>query len=84
MRKTLVPLGTLGRVLAVVTITAVVGLTANTLLYEGVSRFVLREEEARRTSEHIVVVARMLEGEVPERRSRIVEFASTEHFKLGC
>jgi two-component system, OmpR family, osmolarity sensor histidine kinase EnvZ len=83
MRPKLAHLGTLGRVLSVVTITAVVGLTANTLLYEGASRFSVREEEARRTSEHIVVVARMLEGEVPERRSRIVEFASTEHFKLG-
>jgi len=83
MRPKLAHLGTLGRVLSVVTITAVVGLTANTLLYEGASRFSVREEEARRTSEHIVVVARMLEGEVPERRPRIVEFASTEHFKLG-
>jgi signal transduction histidine kinase len=83
MRPTLAHLSTLGRVLAVVTITAVVGLTANTLLYEGASRFSVREEEARRTSEHIVVVARMLEGDVPERRARIVEFASTEHFKLG-
>lgn len=83
MRPTLAHLSTLGRVLAVVTITAVVGLTANTLLYEGASRFSVREEEARRTSEHIVVVARMLEGDVPERRPRIVEFASTEHFKLG-
>ncbi|WP_209005502.1 ATP-binding protein [Steroidobacter agaridevorans] len=66
-----------------VTITAIVGLTANTLLYEGASRFSLREEEARRTSEHIVVVARMLEREEPERRSKIVDFSSTEHFKLG-
>lgn len=83
MRITLVPRGALASVLAVVTITAFVGLTANTLLYEGASRFSLREEEARRTSEHIVVVARMLESEVPERRSKIVEFSSTEHFKLG-
>jgi two-component system, OmpR family, osmolarity sensor histidine kinase EnvZ len=83
MSTKLASLGTLGRVLAVVTVTAVLGLTANTLLYEGASRFSVREEEARRTSEHIVVVARMLEGDVPERRARIVEFASTEHFKLG-
>lgn len=83
MRPTLARFTTFGRVLAVVTITAVVGLTANTLMYEGASRFSVREEEARRTSEHIVVVARMLEGEVPERRPRIVEFASTEHFQLG-
>lgn len=83
MRITLVPRGALASVLAVVTITAIVGLTANTLLYEGASRFSLREEEARRTSEHIVVVARMLESEEPERRSKIVEFSSTEHFKLG-
>lgn len=83
MRAKLAPTGAVGRVLAVVVITAILGLTANTLFYEGASRFSIREEEARRTSEHIIVVARMLEGEVPERRPRIVEFASTEHFKLG-
>jgi two-component system, OmpR family, osmolarity sensor histidine kinase EnvZ len=77
------PRGAVGRVLAVVSITALIGLTATVLLYEGSSNFTIREEEARRTSEHIVVVARMLEGESPDRRPRIVEFASTEHFKLG-
>lgn len=83
MRVRLTPPGAVARVLAVVAITGIVGLSLNTLVYEGTSRFSIREEEARRTSEHIVVVARMLEGEVPERRARIVEFASTEHFKLG-
>lgn len=72
-----------GRVLAVVAITAVIGLTATVLLYEGSSNFTIREEEARRTAEHIVVVARMLESETPERRTQMIEFASTEHFKLG-
>lgn len=83
MRVKLVPPGAVGRVLAVVAFTGLIGLSVNTLVYEGTSRFSIREEEARRTSEHIVVVARMLEGELPERRARIVEFASTEHFKLG-
>jgi two-component system osmolarity sensor histidine kinase EnvZ len=83
MRFRLTPPGAVGRVLAVVALTGIVGLSVNTLVYEGASRFSIREEEARRTSEHIVVVARMLEGEVPERRAKIVEFASTEHFKLG-
>ena len=83
MRVKLTPPGAVGRVLAVVAITGIVGLSLNTLVYEGTSRFSIREEEARRTSEHIVVVARMLDGEAPERRARIVEFASTEHFKLG-
>jgi signal transduction histidine kinase len=83
MRVKLTPPGAVARVLAVVAITGIVGLSLNTLVYEGTSRFSIREEEARRTSEHIVVVARMLDGEAPERRARIVEFASTEHFKLG-
>ncbi len=43
--------------------TAVIGLTLNTLLYEGASRFSIREEEARRASEHIVIV-------VPHARGR--------------
>jgi signal transduction histidine kinase len=79
----LAPRGAVGRVLAVVIITALIGLTATVLLYEGSSNFTIREEEARRTSEHIVVVARMLESETPERRAKIIEFASTEHFQLG-
>jgi len=78
----LVPFGAVGRVLAVVAITAVLGLTANALLYEGAGRFSLREEEAHRASEHIVVVARLLEGESPLRRVRIAESTSTTHFKL--
>jgi signal transduction histidine kinase len=77
------PAGAVGRVLVVVAVTAVLGLAANTLLLEGASRFSIREEEARRASEHIVIVARMLEGESAERRAKIVEFASTAHFKLG-
>jgi len=81
-RVKLAPLSAIGRVFAVVALTAVIGLTANTLLYEGASRFSIREEEARRASEHIVVVARLLEGESAARRARIVEYTSTEHFKL--
>lgn len=83
MRVTIAPPGAVARVLAVVALTGIAGLVANTMFYEGASRLSVREEEARRTSEHIVVVARMLDGEAPERRSRIVEFSSTEHFKLG-
>jgi len=82
MRARFAPLGGIGRVFAVVAVTVVIGLTANTLLYEGASRFGIREEEARRASEHIVIVARLLEGESPERRAKIVEYTSTEHFKL--
>lgn len=71
-----------GRVFTVVAVTVFIGLIANVLLYEGANRFSLREEEARRASEHIVIVARLLEGESPERRERIVDHTSTEHFKL--
>lgn len=83
MANRVIPRGAVGLVLAVVAVTAFVGLAANALLIDGISRFSIREEEARRTSEHIVVVARMLEGEAPERRGRILDFAATEHFKLG-
>jgi two-component system, OmpR family, osmolarity sensor histidine kinase EnvZ len=79
----LMPRDAVGRILAVVAITAFIGLVVNALLYEGISRFGIREEEARRTSEHIVLVARMLEGEEPAKRAKIIEFAATEHFKLG-
>ncbi len=79
----LIPAGAFGRIIAVVAATAVIGLTLNTLLYVGASRFSIREEEARRASEHIVIVSRMLESEAPERRAKIVEYTSTKHFKLA-
>lgn len=76
------PLSAIARVIAVVTLTALFGLTANTLLYEDASRFSVREEGARRAAEHIVVVARLMEGQAREGRPQIAEFTSTEHFKL--
>jgi two-component system, OmpR family, osmolarity sensor histidine kinase EnvZ len=78
-----VPIGAIGRVLAVVAVTAVLGLVANTLLLQGANRFSIREEEARRASEHIVVVARILEDESLDRRAKVVEYTSTAHFKLA-
>jgi signal transduction histidine kinase len=82
MRVKFVYMGGIGRVFAVVGATIVIGLVANAVLYEGATRFSIREEEARRASEHIVIVSRLLEGESPARRARIVDYASTEHFKL--
>lgn len=82
-RWRVIPQDAAGRILAVVAITAFIGLLANALVYEGISRFGIREEEAHRTSEHIVMVARMLEGEEPSKRAKIIEFAATEHFELG-
>lgn len=66
-----------------VAFTAAAGLAASLLVFQGSSDLSLREEEARRTSEHIVIVARLLEDEVPARRLRVVEATSTEHFKLS-
>jgi signal transduction histidine kinase len=82
MMRVFAHLGGMGRVFAVVATTMLLGLIANALLYEGASRFSIREEEARRASEHIVIVSRLLKGESAARRAAIVEYASTEHFKL--
>ncbi|MET0291654.1 MAG: ATP-binding protein [Steroidobacteraceae bacterium] len=77
----LFPRGVLGRVLVVVALTAIVGLIAGLLLYQGSSRFSVREEEAYRTSEHVVIASRLLDGEAPVRRPRLVAAVSTEHFE---
>lgn len=66
-----------------VAFTAAAGLAASLLVFQGSSHLSIREEEARRTSEHIVIVARLLEDEVVARRPRVVEATSTEHFKLS-
>lgn len=57
-------LGLLGRILAILLLTVVIEFAAGTLLYEQASRYSVREDEARRLAEHLVI-ARKLVAERP-------------------
>ena len=75
-------IGVVGRVCCVLLLTVGAVVAANAILYEQSSRLTLREDEARRAAEHIVVVARILETQLPQQRMQTAAAASTEHFEL--
>lgn len=74
--------GIIGRVCAILLLTIGAVVVSNTALYEHSSRLTIREDEARRAAEHIIVVARILEVQAPAQRVQIASSASTEHFEL--
>jgi two-component system osmolarity sensor histidine kinase EnvZ len=63
------PLGLLGRIFAILLLTILIEFGASTYLYERSSHFSVREDEARRLAEHLVI-ARKLLNEVPRREMR--------------
>ncbi len=63
--------GLIGRVFAILLLTVVIEFGASTLLYERASRFSVREDEARRLAEHLVI-ARKLVSERPWRERPVM------------
>ncbi|MBU3078573.1 HAMP domain-containing protein [Sphingomonas sp. XMGL2] len=54
------PLGLLGRIFAILLLTSVIEFGVNTFLYERASEFSVREDEARRLAEHLVIAEKLL------------------------
>ena len=61
-------LGLAGRVIAILLIALAIEFAASTLLYERASRFAVRDDEAHRLAEHLVIARRLVEEEQPGAR----------------
>ncbi|MET0270337.1 MAG: ATP-binding protein [Sphingomonas sp.] len=81
MRRLVGPsIGLIGRIFAILLLTVVIEFGASTLLYERASRFSVREDEARRLAEHLVI-ARKLVSERPWReRPAMAERLTTDRY----
>ncbi|WP_293971458.1 ATP-binding protein [Sphingomonas sp.] len=74
------PLGLLGHIFAILLLTVVIEFGASTYLYERSSRFSVREDEARRLAEHLVI-ARKISNESPKTdRSAISQQLTTDRY----
>lgn len=74
------PLGLLGRIFAILLLTIVIEFGASTYLYERSSHFSVREDEARRLAEHLVI-ARKLMNEAPRRdRPAVADQLTTDRY----
>ncbi|MET0240031.1 MAG: ATP-binding protein [Sphingobium sp.] len=72
----------LGRILIILVLVLGTEFIANTFLFERASQFVMREDEARRTAEHLVIARRVLDRTPTPDRILVARELSTTHFSL--
>ncbi|WP_239025871.1 ATP-binding protein [Sphingomonas paeninsulae] len=73
----------LGRLFLILLLTVLVEFSASTLLYERASQLSLREDEAHRLAEHLVVSRALLDKWPQEQRKRIARDLVTDRYGIG-
>jgi len=75
--------GLIGRIFAILLLTVVIEFGASTLLYERASQFSVREDEARRLAEHLVIARKLIgEGRRADRPA-IAARLTTDRYGIG-
>ena len=77
------PAGLLGRIIAILLIAMAVELISSTILYERANEYSIRDDEAKRLGEHLVIARQLLEAAPPARRDAIAATLSTDHYETG-
>lgn len=80
--KKLASLGLLGRILLILALVMATEFVATTYIFERASQFALRDDEAQRMAEHLVVARRVLDRTVPAERPAVTRELSTHHFSI--
>ncbi len=75
-------IGLLGRIFAIVLLTIVIEFVASTLLYERASQLSVREDEAHRVAEHLVVAVKLLSNSPVEERPALAAQLSTDRYDV--
>lgn len=75
--------GLMGRLILILLLTVVVEFSASTLLYERASQLSLREDEAHRLAEHLVVSRALLDKWPQTERKRIAGDLVTDRYGIG-
>lgn len=70
------------RLLAILLLVALVDFAANTLLFERASRFALREDDAARVAENLVIASRAIERAPVAERRQVAKALSSSRFAL--
>lgn len=75
-------LGLLGRIVAIILLTVTIEFAASTLFYERAGEFSIKEDEARRLAEHLVIVRRLVSERPPAERPAIARYLSTDRYTV--
>ena len=83
MRRFVAPsVGLLGRVVAILLLTVLVEFGVSTLLYERATEFSVRDDEARRLAEHLVISRRLLEERPVRERAGMAAELTTDRYAV--
>ena len=77
------PLGLLGRILAILLLTVLIEFGASTFLYERAERFAVREDEARRLAEHLVIARKLLSERPWQERAYLAHELTTDRYDVS-
>ena len=74
--------GLIGRIVGIILLTVMLEFVVSTLLYERAGEFSIKEDEARRLAEHLVIVQRLVDERPPAERPAIASYLSTDRYKV--
>lgn len=74
--------GLVGQVVAILLLTLLIEFGASTLLYERASRFAVRDDEANRLAEHLVISRRLVAERAPAERDEMAAELTTDRYAL--
>lgn len=75
-------IGIAGRIVAVLLLALLLEFGVSTLLYERASRYAVREDEAHRLAEHLVISRRLIADAAPPARARAAAELTTDRYAL--
>jgi signal transduction histidine kinase len=75
-------LGVVGRILVILLLTVSVEFCTSTLLYERASQFSLREDEAHRLAEHLVITRKLIAERPLRERSMMASLLTTDRYDV--
>lgn len=77
------PIGLIGRVFAILLLAVLVETAASFLLYERASQFSVRQDEAHRLAEHLVIARKLIEETPGQNRAAIAGELTTERYVVS-
>ncbi|NNM76697.1 HAMP domain-containing protein [Sphingomonas sp. ID1715] len=73
-------IGLIGRLIAILLLTVTIEFGISTLLYERASQFSVREDEARRLAEHLIICRRLVVERPAAERAEIADELTTDRY----
>jgi signal transduction histidine kinase len=77
------PLGLIGRIFAILLLAILIEFGASTFFYERASQLSVRDDEARRLAEHLVIARKLLAEGDPEQRPALAADLTTSRYKIS-